>query len=175
MSKRGKGRKPTEVTSVDLYKQYKDDTFRNVKEGNIRAHIDRESPYYLTQKKFTSILKRLSKKIANLLIYEAFEWSLPSYLGRIAILKSKNRVKELASGELEVKFPVDYKLTRKLGKVVYNPNEHTDGHVMKIVYKRGYVKIPYKSIISFVACRTFKRDLAKAIKTNPDLDYLERC
>lgn len=165
------------VNTVDFYKQYADDTFRNSK-GRIRAKIDRDSEYYLSKSKFTSILKDIMWGIKELMIHKAFKWIIPNMLGHMTILKRYRFIGFTPSGKLYPNLPTDFKATNELkkkgiNKVVYNMNEHTGGYVMTIKYLKQFARFPYKQLYKFHAAKHFRRELAKEIRTNPSIDFYE--
>jgi hypothetical protein len=108
---------------------------------------------------------RLSNKGAGCII--------PCGLGKIELRKLKTEVKINEDGSITNKLPTNWKETRKLWdenakakekKIrIKFTNEHTQGHMFRIVYLRSKATYKNKSIYKMRFNRTMKRNLSKSI------------
>jgi len=55
--------------------------------------------------------------------------------------------------------------------LIYNTNEHTNRYTFKFHWDKSTVRLPNKSFYTFDVLRDFNRDLAKALKTDSQLQY----
>lgn len=167
------------IGTKEFYEQYALDTFKK-KEGRERAKINRDSPYYIEKAQFTAILKDLMSEIKSLMIKKSFSWSIPKYLGNLIIYKRYRNMGYEKDGKFVNILPIDFKKTKELrkkgiDKTAYNFNQHSEGFVMTITYDKKSAKYPYKQLIRFKAAKHFRRELAKELKTNPSIDFYEKC
>jgi len=88
-------------------------------------------------------------------------------LGTISILKSKPK---MYNQEGKIKLPVDWKLTRELGKKVYFTNDDRDGYVYKWTWARKNMKSRSLSWYKFLPTRKNKRELTQVLK-NKSKDF----
>ena len=148
---RGKNVIQDPYTFVDMYVDYISDK-------------DIDSPYYVTYKEYVSMCSIFYKMIVKAIIDDSIRFKLPFGLGEVFVLKRKIKYNN--------KMPIDWFLTVKEGKRIYNLNEHTGGFGYKFFWTKPY-KITNKFMYRLVLTRMNKRYLAKAIKKNK-MDYFER-
>lgn len=123
-----------------------------------------KSKHYLSKKKYLAVAIDVCKEIYNYLIETGNIYKLPSYLGKLQIIKvktSKDRRK------------VDYAKTKLYGSVIYHTNRHSDGFHAKLIWRKTGRDALFtgKTFYHFTLTRTNKRSLAKLIK---DKNYINR-
>lgn len=115
---------------------------------------------------FRAIINDLNLKIRDRIINESEYFKMPYNLGTIRIRKSGIG---FSLYNLD-KFPINYKLTREFGKVIYHDTEY--------IYRWKWVKykvpLKWKSVYKFEPCRAAKRLLAKAILVDKKDYFFER-
>jgi len=143
------------VTSSDFLNFYKEHSeFNSLKRGNIRKCLD----FIFTE-------------IINKIIFEGYEYNMPSKLGSILILKKKITPNK---DNLTKYYPTDYKATKDLWAsnpeakekriLIKHLNRHTNGYLMKIHYNKFNAMYKNKTVYQFIPARyTFKRKLNKAL------------
>jgi hypothetical protein len=148
---RGKNTVQDPYTFADMYLDYISD-----------KEVD--SPYYVTYKEYVSICSEFYKLISKAIIDDGVKFKLPFALGEVYIIKRKIRCTS--------RMPIDWALTVKEGRRVYNFNEHTAGFGYKFFWTKPY-KVVNKFMYRLVFTRENKRHLAKAIKQHR-IDYFEQ-
>lgn len=175
MINKGKGTEKLEshYNLPHYYDFYRESTFKN----------DWNHPYYIKRSLYNKILKEYYKEISRMIIYENYEYKLPSRLGVICIRKYKP-LNKIENGELINKLPVDIGATMKLWNsneearkkkiLLRHLNKHTDGYVAKFFLIKHTANFKNKSLYNFTATRTNKREVTVALK-NPKLkiDYFK--
>lgn len=128
---------------------------------------DRITPESLKVDKVTyhNILSDFNMEIRDAMIYQNYTWKLPFMLGRMRIVKHKMNFGR--------KIPMDYAQSSKEGYKIYHLNEERQNCLYRIRWEKSDIRIPNRSMYYFVPCRTFKRTLAKVLKTRPDIDFFE--
>lgn len=148
---RGKNVIQNPYTFKDMYEEYISDK-------------DEDSPYYVTYKEYVDICSLFYKTISKLIIDESIHFKLPFAMGEIYVIKRKIKA--------DNKMPIDWVLSVKEGKRIYNFNEHTAGFGYKFFWTKPY-HIKNKFLYRLIFTRSNKRGLAKAIKQQHK-DYFER-
>jgi hypothetical protein len=128
------------------------------------SDIDEGSPYYVTYKEYVDICSMFYKSLSKALIEDGIKFKFPFALGELYVNKHKLKYNS--------KLPIDWQLTVKEGKKVYNLNEHTAGFGYKFFWTKPY-KVVNKFTYRLVFTRENKRHLAKAIKQYKK-DYFEQ-
>lgn len=148
---RGKNKVQDPYTLADMYSDYISD-----KEVG--------SLYYVTYSEYIDICTIFYKEISRLIIDEGIRFKLPFGLGEVFVLKRKIKCNS--------KMPIDWVLSVKEGKRIFNFNEHTSGYGYKFFWTKP-CHITNKYMYRLVLTRANKRYLAKAIKQNKK-DYFEK-
>lgn len=148
---RGKNKVQQPYTFADMFLQYIEDK-------------DKDSPYYVTYKEYVSICTIFYQMISKAIIDDGIRFKFPFGLGELFILKRKIKCNN--------KMPIDWVLSVKEGKRIYNLNEHSLGFGYKFFWTKP-CHITNKFMYRLVLTRANKRYLAKAIKQNKK-DYFER-
>jgi hypothetical protein len=125
---------------------------------------DEDSPYYITYNEYVDICSIFYKGISKLIIDEGIRFKLPFMLGEVFVLKRKVKPNH--------KMPINWEMSVKEGKKIYNFNEHTAGFGYKFFWTKPY-HITNKFMYRLVFTRDNKRSLAKAIKEQHK-DYFGR-
>lgn len=157
----------TDFKLSDIYKSYKDSVKNPV-----------------TKEQFRKILNKFNDETTNLIINESFEFRLPYRLGYLRIKKFKLKLKLDADGKLKKSaLKIDWKATNTLWKenevakeekkLVYHTNQHTNGNYFKWFWDKGPSNVSNLSVYQIKMSRANLRSLAKAVKTNEELDYYE--
>ncbi len=168
---RSKGKRNATVTTKDFYKFYK-------------KSIEKKTVYDITKTQYTAIIKYLNEEISKMIITENFEYSLVPNMGTLCIRKFKKKLKLDKDGKLiKTKLQVNYHATKtlwsmnpeakKLKKLVYFINEHSDGYIFKFYWDKSNCRTLNKSFYLFKASRTNNRAINIASATIEHLDYFE--
>lgn len=159
-----------DISLPEFYKHYSENTFKE--KINKYHKVDKNSPYYLTRKEYSEIIKEFNSKIVDLMLFDAFIYKMPCSLGRISIRKKKVEPYFDKDGNLINKLPVNRKETKQLWteypeltnkKFVYHHNEHSDGYIAKLHYEKKYAKFVGKSQYFFKPTRTIKQEINKIL------------
>lgn len=114
------------------------------------------------------VLNDFNKEIRRKIIEECFDFIVPINMGLLNVKKFKPKYTIDSNGKLISKrLAINWEESKKIHKIVYHINKHTDGYKYKFNYSFYRSILPNKSFYKFVPCRTAKRILAKTIK-NPD-------
>lgn len=132
----------------------------------------------VTQKIFTNICSDFNKEITRPIVEDGFIFFVPYGLGVIRVARlgkykwNSDKVKADGSFFVEKK-PIDWSLSKKIGKVIYYENQHTNGYYYRIQWLRTGRPPKYRSLFEFKPSHTVKQQLAKILR-NPDrkIDYL---
>ena len=149
------------------------------------------NPNNLKQKVFFQIFKEYIQYVRQLMIENAFQFTLPYNMGKFRLYKYKVKIKFDENGNLDKRnLRVDWDATKKYwaqlypGKTMaelklidnkpklYFTNKHTDGFRIRLRWFRGTALFKMKSIYTLKLLRVFSREIAKAVKENPHIDYL---
>lgn len=149
---RGRNKIQHPYTIVDMYDDYIKD-------------IPEDSPLYVTYGEYRDIVSIFYKEVVNNVIGEGRTFHMPFMLGDTYVEKNKL--------DYNNRLPIDWDLTTKNGKVIYNLNEHSQGYKYEIKWNKKVCVFPNNYLYRLVYTRTNKRLLAKNIKTKKS-DYFER-
>jgi hypothetical protein len=160
----------------DFYKHYCFNSFKEKKGRSVVIHTD--SKYNVDPKLYGNILKDFNKAIMSEILYDNFEYTLPSMLGELSIKKYTKSTLEIA------KLPIDWKETKSMWeedpetreqkKLIRQLNDHTNGQIFRFKYNKKKARYKNKSVYKFLACRTAKRELATALKdTNVEINFYQ--
>jgi hypothetical protein len=139
-------------TFVDMYDSYIED-------------IPEDSPYYVTFKQYTAINNLFWKEISHNIINEGRMFHMPFNLGDTYVDKVKL--------DYNNRLPIDWALTTRTGKVIYNLNEHSQGYKYELKWNKKVCAFDNNYLFRLVYTRTNKRQLAKNIKSHKT-DYFEQ-
>lgn len=131
-----------------------------------KKYINREDPFYLEHIVFTGIIKDFNREIRDMMVYDAFKFTMPSRLGELSIGKVKPILKINEDGSLDNRFPIDRKATKELWdsdpeaekrqQYIYHTNYHSDGFVAKLVYDKYIANYENKGKYLIQTPRTMK-------------------
>ena len=152
------GRGPNKIqnpyTLKDVYKVYMEDV------GSIPI-------YQVEYNEYVNIIKDFTLAMLDHMFEEAGTFDLGFRLGKCRIIK-KHYLSTNFSRQ-----PVDWKLTNKLGKKIYNLNDHTRGYRYGFYWDRDRGISGNISGYRLVFTRDNKRKLARLIKSGK-YDYYEK-
>jgi hypothetical protein len=148
---RGKNKIQDPYTFVDTYEDY------------IKG-IDKDSPFYVTPQEYSAINNLFWKEISNNIINEGRQFHMPFNLGDTYVDKIKL--------DYNNRLPIDWELTTRTGKVIFNLNEHSNGYKYELKWNKKVCRFNNHYIYRLVYTRANKRLLAKNIKTKKT-DYFE--
>ena len=127
----------------------------------------KDNPLYQVEyRKFRDIINDYFKYLRDELIENGREIKLPCRMGTLRIVKHKP--KEYTGKSLRI----DYGETKKLGKVVYHLNEHSNYFKYRAYYNKKNILTRNKTKYQLILTRDNKRRLAYIIK-NRIRDYVE--
>lgn len=166
-NKKPKSKMKCDFTSSDIYSYYK------------KTHTK-----CLTRKEYGLVCDLFNQKIIEK-IYQGFIYYLPGGIGMIGINTSRVRIEFDESGEVDFtksNMSTDWKATKELWKIkpelahkryILLDNYHTEGKRFKISWNRKHCSIPTSRHYRFIPSRSFRRNLAKYLKNNPNQQYYE--
>jgi|DEB0MinimDraft_10_1074344.scaffolds.fasta_scaffold68063_2 hypothetical protein len=117
-----------------------------------------DSPHYVDYKDYRKIVEVVLSLFVKYMVTTGNRISLPHGLGYLYIRKGKDYDKAHKK--------VDFNMTKKLGKVIYHNNRHSNGFYGKFRWDKNKHYIKNKQLFKFVPCRWAKRYLSKEIKEN---------
>lgn len=149
----------TANTLKDLYLIYQKDVMKDL---------------CLSYREYSDLLNMFNKELINSIIYESADIKLP-HLGNIRIRKTKVNLtklnKLLPNWEATNKLWAENPEAKEKKQLVFHLNEHRGGYKYKIYWDKTKVRLKNKSFYYFIPAREFKRDLAKVLKNNFEIDY----
>lgn len=148
---RGKNKIPNPYTFRDMYLDYIKD-------------VDKDSTYYVTYLEYVELCSIFYQMIVKAIVNDGIKFNMPNGLGDVFVRKDKTNIRGTK--------PINWELTIKEGKIIYELNEHTGGYGYKFFWTKPY-NIKNKFMYRLVFTRDNKRYLAKAIKKN-NKDYFEK-
>lgn len=155
---------PVDYGMADFYRYYKKEyaykKFKSKFSDNTGLLVDAST--------YSLVLSDLFSMITEKII-EGDQFKLPLNIGVLAIKKRKMNFDNLLTHNM---LKIDYHESRKIQKVVYFTNEHTDGYRYKWQWNKRKCKIPGKSVYKFIPSLLSKRRVAKKLK-NRECDYPE--
>lgn len=140
-------------TGKDFYKSYID-------------YVGDNPLYQVEYRAFRDIINDYFKYLRDELIENGKEIKLPCRLGTLSIVKHKP--KEYSGRSLRI----DYAETKKVGKIVYHLNEHSNFYKYRYYWNKHNMLNHNKTMYQLIMTRDNKRRLAQIIK-NKERDYLE--
>lgn len=149
-----------DISSRDFYKYYRTKS----KFPKFSTKFSNNTNLRVTFKTYNNILNDMFALIRYDLLYKGTQFSVPCNLGVIGLRK-----KEMQIGFLHHtnRLKIDWNTSRKVGKVMYHTNDHTNNFRYK--WHWHYTN---KNYYKFIPCREMKREAVKIIK-NKINDYPE--
>jgi hypothetical protein len=158
----------------------------------MQGYLDKRSDFNVSFQEFCKVIRLLNKKTKDAIIYDSWVFKLPYKLGTIYIRKIKMELSLNHNGDVDVRklvpdWPKTYALwereypgkTReelkeiKNKKMVYLLNEHTFGYKYVIHWHKKYSNVPGHGPYRFVFAKGNRRELARLLKSNPNVTYYE--
>ena len=124
------------------------------------------SLFHIDYKTYRSVIEEFNKKTVADILYDNGEFKLPYRLGSVRIQKRKMKFDTS-------RLKVDWKATREAGHRVFHMNDHRDNYGYRWYWKKKNVIVQNKTLYSFIASRANKRELARLLKTEKNIDYFE--
>jgi len=156
----------------------------------MKGYLDKRSEFNISREKHAQVINLFNKKLKDLIIYDSFIFKMPFQLGVIYIRNIKSRMRLKEDGSLDKRNLVpDWQRTKALWaklypglssaelkliknkKIVYNTNIHTNGCKFVVHWEKKRCNVRGHGPYEFVFARSNKRELAYALKTNPNLTY----
>lgn len=120
---------------------------------------------------YKKILYYYNSLIAEHLIITGEEIKLPYGIGAIKIVKYRPKKNRLTKeGKERISYPIDFKLTKELGKTVYFLNHHTEGYRFYYLWRPNKAKLKCAIIWKLEMVRIHKRALVKVLK-KPEFNF----
>lgn len=134
-----------------------------------------ENRYKVSRTTFTKICREFNEEIMKLMIYENFEFTMPSNLGRLSIKAKQIKLTVDENGNIDMdRLRPDWKATKDLWEsdpdakekkvLVRHFNEHFGRRNARFVWDKRPCTARNQGLYVFKASRYWKRALAKAIK-----------
>ncbi len=158
----------------------------------MQGYLDKRSDFNVHYLKYCEVLRLFNKKTKDAIIYNSWIFKMPYRLGTIYIKRIKMKLALYESGELDTRglvpdWPKTYVLWERIypgkskdelkqirgKKIVYLLNEHTSGYKMIIHWQKKRCNIPGHGPYEFVFAKDNRRELAKLLKSNPNVTYYE--
>jgi hypothetical protein len=182
--KRGKQKEKyvAHIKSADFYQFYSCEYFKKYEERRNRLIIDRTSSFYVNYSDYCKIIDTFNQKLRDEILFNSFDYNMPSRLGLLGIRKKKLTPWINEEGKLINPLPIDWKATmdlwevdplaKKEKKLVRHFNEHTKGFIAQWYYSTTKANFQWKSAYAFIPCRTAKLELSKILKNEDSpIDY----
>ena len=151
--KRSKNNIQDPYTLPDMYEDYIKD-------------IEEDSPYYVSYSEYVGIVTSYYKSLMDDILEKGKVFKLPYGMGTVSV--TKKLLKKFDSLHL----PIDWALTKQLGKRVYHINDHTNNYKFRFRWSKKLVHTKNIHKYRLVFTRTNKRRLASLIKDG-GYDYIE--
>lgn len=139
--------------------------------------------YKVTEKIHNGLCKEFNEEVANLIIKDAYEFTMHPLRSKLRVRKYKPSKKYNEDGTFKYKLSANWQKTRELWAkdedaknkkiIIYHINNHSDGYIYKWYFDRRKCAIRNATYYTFLASRTHKRNLAKLIKENNNLNFYE--
>lgn len=153
--KRGKNRIQIDYNWLDIYKSY--------------VSIHKDGPFFVEKKKFHDVLNDFNKMIIDEMLDHAYSFRAPARMGEFRIQKN-NKITFSDKKTMRI----DYNASKKLGKIVYFVNKHSDETIYRFYWNKALCNVKNNSIYMFYAIRDAKRRLAKILKQQDrEIDYFK--
>lgn len=123
---------------------------------------NKKSPFYIERTAYVNISKDFFKELLDEIINNAYEYKLPNRLGTLRIKKFK-ALKRQIDWNLTNKYYLEENKTGTEKKRIYHSNRHSAGYNARF-WMEPTKWVAYNKPYTFIATRTNKRNLAKAIK-----------
>lgn len=153
LSKRGKGKFRGALTMPDFYKEY-------------ISHFDEEHPYHIPYSEYSEIVSDYLKHVSELTVTKSMTFKLPFRMGALSVYKHKPIFKSVN------KMAINWPETNKLGKVVHNFNEHSNGYSYRFKWDRNGSIDKHMVLYAFKPSRSNARLVARLVKERQN-DYFE--
>jgi hypothetical protein len=170
----GKHKYKADKGNTDIYNYYKKRT------GN---------PHNISQGKMMEIFDKYISYVRQLMIENSFKFRMPG-LGTLSFFKYKVKYRLTEEGNIDKRnLRVDWAATKKywaelypdksyeeIVKIMNKPklfhlNPHTEGNRVRLTWTRTTAIFKFKMAYSAKPLRVFTRELAKALKSNPNIDF----
>jgi hypothetical protein len=156
---------------IDMYRHY-----RNTQKNKGIEPVDIST--------YRKIIKSYNIQICDYIVKESGELRLPHRLGYLRIRKFKTKLKLDHNGQLITRhLQPNWKATNKLWeenenakkekKIVWHTNKHTNGYYYKWYWDKRACNITNHTVYSLVMSRDNKRNIARTINENENIDYYE--
>lgn len=147
----------------------------------------------IDKKKWKAIVQEFNTITLRSCIYDGKEISLFYRLGSLRVRKKNKQFKLNEDGSVNTKnLTVDWKKTKLMWskkypdltpeqiaqipveekKLIYNLNEHTNKNTFKFYWDKLTCIVPNQQYYRFKVIRTFRREIARAIFNNSELQYI---
>ncbi len=128
---------------------------------------------HISRSEYGEVIKEFNSYVRDELSTKGNSFVLPCKMGKMELIKSKRDVSIDENGNLRNTMPVNWRETRRIWnenpgmkerniKIRYT-NEHTDGYMFKIIFKKSRANFKNKSIYRIRFNRDMKRKLSKSI------------
>jgi len=181
IKKRGKGKYNNDFGTKDCYDAY----IKNIDKNELPLGSDyTNTSYFVNFNTYKEVIKQMNKLVMDSLINNNSEFTIPYRMGELSVKKRKVKIRLDSEGNVIKKaLPVDYKATKELWVndpeaqknhiKIYLFNEHFDGYKCLFHWKKKDINTKGIKPYCFRPTREYKRELAKQIKTNPNIDFYE--
>ena len=158
----------------------------------MKGYLNKRNDFNVSFREYCNVLRLFNKKVKDAIIYDSWVFKLPYRLGYIYVKKIKMRFQLDKNGELyKHKLVPDWLRTKELWKkiypgltneelkaiphkkLIYITNEHTYGYKFIIFWKKRNCNIPGHGPYEFIFAKDNRRELAKLLKSNPNITYYE--
>lgn len=150
---RGKGKLQNALTMPDFYEEY-------------ISHFDESHPYHIPYSEYAAIVSEYLKYVSEVIVVKSMTFKLPFRLGTLSVYKHKPVYHSTR------RMPIDWQATKKLGKAVYNFNEHSNSYSYSFKWDRNGAVDKHMILYAFKPSRSNARQVARLVKTREN-DYFE--
>lgn len=126
-------------------------------------------------KLWKSIIIQFNNEFAEYIMTSGDKVELPHGLGTTYVQKKKSTVRTVVKNGVELKLgSPDWNATRKLGKLVWHRNFHTDGYVAQFRWLPHTARFQHKDCFLLRYSKNVKRKLGQLLKSDKSTIYIDR-
>lgn len=173
----------THIATKQFYRYYANKHFREVKEGNGRGKLHKDSKYYIQASLYSKVLDAFNAGVRKLILENDLDFAMPASIGTLCIRKKKLTPYIDKEGTFKNPLPVDWQSTYELWEadpkshmaktLVRFKNKHSGGYIAEWALIKTRATFTNKSAYSFKASRTGKQLLGAIMLNFEDnnIDY----
>lgn len=132
------------------------------------SECEKNNKQIIPYKEWRNIILTANKLLVEKILH-ASHIDLPHGLSSFLIAKFKQKV---IKKNKKLNLPINWKLTKELGKYVYHDNAQTEGYLLKFFWYKSAATFKYREIYAFKAIRPVTRAIAPLQNTEDKPTYI---